>query len=103
MPAEGMQWLPRSEVLTFEEIERDHGIPHSTAHRYALEYLGDLADESLGGLVMIQVVEHLPPQGVIDVVRLAADKVRPGGRVVFETVTLRVVSTGAATVPIATL
>ena len=22
MPAEGMQWLPRSEVLTFEEIER---------------------------------------------------------------------------------
>ncbi|MCB0953134.1 MAG: GTP 3',8-cyclase MoaA, partial [Microthrixaceae bacterium] len=22
MPAEGMQWMPRSEVLTFEEIER---------------------------------------------------------------------------------
>ena len=22
MPAEGMQWLPRSELLTFEEIER---------------------------------------------------------------------------------
>src|SRR4051812_36295890 len=22
MPAEGMKWLPRSEVLTFEEIER---------------------------------------------------------------------------------
>ncbi len=26
MPAEGMQWLPRSEVLTFEEIERLAGI-----------------------------------------------------------------------------
>ena len=22
MPAEGMQWLPRSDLLTFEEIER---------------------------------------------------------------------------------
>ena len=41
---------------------------------------------SLGGLVMIQVIEHLSPQHVIDVVRLAAEKVRPGGRVVVETV-----------------
>ena len=35
---------------------------------------------------MIQVIEHLSPQHVIDVVRLAAEKVRPGGRVVVETV-----------------
>ena len=26
MPEEGMQWLPRSEVLTFEEIERLAGL-----------------------------------------------------------------------------
>lgn len=61
----------------------------------ALEYLTALADGSLGGLVMIQVVEHLPPQGVIDVVRLAAEKVRPGGRVVFETVNPTALSTYA--------
>ncbi|MFM8237659.1 MAG: class I SAM-dependent methyltransferase [Actinomycetota bacterium] len=61
----------------------------------ALEYLADLPDASLGGLVMIQVVEHLPPQGVIDVVRLAAEKVRPGGRVVFETVNPTALSTYA--------
>ncbi len=52
----------------------------------AVEYLGGLDDDALGGLVMIQVIEHLSPQHVIDVVRLAADKVRPGGRVVVETV-----------------
>ncbi len=51
-----------------------------------VEYLRGLDDASLGGLVMIQVIEHLSPQHVIDVVRLAADKVRPGGRVVVETV-----------------
>ena len=35
---------------------------------------------------MIQVIEHLPPQLAVDVVPLAAAKVRPGGRVVVETV-----------------
>ena len=52
----------------------------------AFEYLRSLDDASLGGIVMIQVIEHLSPQHVIDVVRLMADKVRPGGRVVVETV-----------------
>lgn len=52
----------------------------------AVEYLAEQADGSLGGLVMLQVIEHLPPQQVIDVVRIAADKVRPGGKVVIETV-----------------
>ena len=35
---------------------------------------------------MIQVIEHLTPQHVVDFVRIAADKVRPGGRVMVETV-----------------
>ena len=35
---------------------------------------------------MIQVIEHLSPQHVVDVVRIAADKVRPGGKVLIETV-----------------
>lgn len=52
----------------------------------AFDYLRDLEDGSLGGLVMIQVIEHLSPQHVIDVVKLAAEKVRPGGRVIIETV-----------------
>jgi 2-polyprenyl-3-methyl-5-hydroxy-6-metoxy-1,4-benzoquinol methylase len=52
----------------------------------AVEYLRTLDDASLGGLVMIQVIEHLTPQHVVDVVRVAADKVRRGGRVLVETV-----------------
>ena len=52
----------------------------------AVEYMSELDDDSLGGLVMIQVIEHLSPQHVIDIVRLAAEKVRPGGCAVIETV-----------------
>jgi 2-polyprenyl-3-methyl-5-hydroxy-6-metoxy-1,4-benzoquinol methylase len=52
----------------------------------AVEYLRSVEHASLGGIVMIQVIEHLSPQQVIDFVALAAEKVRPGGKVVLETV-----------------
>ena len=52
----------------------------------AVEYLRGLEPGSLGGIVMIQVIEHLSPQHVIDFVGLAAEKLRPGGKVVLETV-----------------
>ena len=48
--------------------------------------LAELPDGSLGGLVLIQVVEHLNPNQVSELVSLAADKLRPGGRAVIETV-----------------
>ncbi|MET1002311.1 MAG: methyltransferase domain-containing protein [Acidimicrobiia bacterium] len=51
-----------------------------------VEFLTQLEPQSLGGLAMIQVIEHLPPQQVVDVVALAAEKVRPQGLVVIETV-----------------
>jgi 2-polyprenyl-3-methyl-5-hydroxy-6-metoxy-1,4-benzoquinol methylase len=52
----------------------------------AVEYLRTVEPGSLGGIVMIQVIEHLSPQQVIDFVALAAEKIRPGGKVVLETV-----------------
>ena len=52
----------------------------------AVEYLQNVEPGSLGGIVMIQVIEHLSPQHVIDFVELAADALRPGGKVVLETV-----------------
>jgi 2-polyprenyl-3-methyl-5-hydroxy-6-metoxy-1,4-benzoquinol methylase len=52
----------------------------------AVEYLSGIEDDSLGGVVMIQVIEHLSPQHVLDVVKLLGEKVRRGGRVVIETV-----------------
>ena len=52
----------------------------------AVEYLRTVEPGSLGGIVMIQVIEHLSPQQVVDFVSLAAEKVRPGGKVVLETI-----------------
>jgi 2-polyprenyl-3-methyl-5-hydroxy-6-metoxy-1,4-benzoquinol methylase len=71
-------------VPALVEMARTRGLQAEVGS--AFEYLRDLDDGALGGLVMIQVIEHLAPQHVIDVVRLAAAKVRPGGRVVVETV-----------------
>jgi O-antigen chain-terminating methyltransferase len=53
---------------------------------FAVEHLRGLEPGSLGGIVMIQVIEHLSPQHVIDFVELAAEKLRPGGKVVLETI-----------------
>ncbi len=43
-------------------------------------------DGSLGGISMIQVIEHLSIQQQLDFVALAFDKLRDGGRIVIETV-----------------
>lgn len=50
----------------------------------ALRYLDGLDDHSLGAIVLIQVIEHLSAQEIVDFVALAAEKVRPGGRVFVE-------------------
>jgi SAM-dependent methyltransferase len=52
----------------------------------ARTYLQSVPDESLGGLIAVQVVEHLEPAYLSQVLGLAFDKVRPGGKVVFETI-----------------
>jgi O-antigen chain-terminating methyltransferase len=49
------------------------------------EYLDGLADRSLGGIVCSQVVEHLAPDRVPLLVRLAHSKMRPGALLAIET------------------
>jgi SAM-dependent methyltransferase len=49
-------------------------------------YLEGLADGSLGGIFMGQVVEHLPAPTLVQALRLAAAKLRPGGLLVAETI-----------------
>lgn len=51
-----------------------------------LHHLMGLDDGSLGGIVLIQVIEHFSAQEIVDFVALAADKLRPGGRIFVETV-----------------
>lgn len=49
------------------------------------EYLPQLADESLGGLVCAQVAEHLPPERLPDLIRLIHAKLKRGALLAIET------------------
>jgi O-antigen chain-terminating methyltransferase len=49
-------------------------------------WLGAREDGALSGITAFQVVEHLVPASLYDLVELAVRKLAPGGRVLFETV-----------------
>jgi 2-polyprenyl-3-methyl-5-hydroxy-6-metoxy-1,4-benzoquinol methylase len=49
------------------------------------EYLDGLPDRSLGGVYCSQVVEHLPPERLPDLVNLLARKMHPGTLLAIET------------------
>lgn len=66
------------------EVCKSRGLDATAAD--ARSYLSGVADESLGGLIAIQVVEHLQPSYLTEMLGLAFDKIRPGGRIVLETI-----------------
>lgn len=66
------------------EVCRSRGLDASPGD--ANTYLSGLADESLGGLIAVQVIEHLSPSYLTDMLSLAFDKIRPGGTIVLETI-----------------
>jgi SAM-dependent methyltransferase len=51
-----------------------------------LAHLESLADRSLGAVVALQVLEHLPPAALVALLGLAARKLRPGGVLLVETI-----------------
>jgi SAM-dependent methyltransferase len=51
----------------------------------AVTYLSSLPDASIGGVFAAQVVEHLQPGYLLQFLELAFHKIRPGGRLVLET------------------
>ena len=63
---------------------RDSGLDITTGD--GLAHLAALPDGALGAVVLLQVVEHLTPQQLVDLVVIARDKVRPGGMLLMETV-----------------
>ncbi|MGC8842054.1 MAG: class I SAM-dependent methyltransferase [Candidatus Sumerlaeaceae bacterium] len=97
----------------FLELLREHGIPasgvdrdpdmvrHCRAKGLAVEegtlidYLSHVPDESLGGIFMGQVVEHLDQATVLELPPLLWRKLVPGGAVVIETVNPMCLSTFA--------
>ena len=62
---------------------RSKGLAAENADLFA--YLGALADSSLGGAVCCQVVEHLPPERLPEMIRLLHQKLRAGALVAIET------------------
>jgi O-antigen chain-terminating methyltransferase len=48
--------------------------------------LTKVPDGSLGGIVLLQVIEHITAQQVVQLVSNAYDKLRPGGVLMMETV-----------------
>jgi 2-polyprenyl-3-methyl-5-hydroxy-6-metoxy-1,4-benzoquinol methylase len=57
-----------------------------TLYGDGIAHLRSLADASLGGVVAIQVVEHLTREQLKELCELVKRKVRPGGRIAFETI-----------------
>ena len=57
-----------------------------TLYGDAIAHLRTLADAALGGVVAIQVVEHLTREQLKELCELVKRKVRPGGRIAFETI-----------------
>jgi len=57
-----------------------------TLYGDGIAHLRSLQDASLGGVVAIQVVEHLTREQLKELSELVKRKVRPGGRIAFETI-----------------
>ena len=51
----------------------------------AVEYLRSVPEHSLGSIVAIQVVEHLPIEVLVQLLELAASRLQPGGLFIAET------------------
>ena len=52
----------------------------------ALEYLNSLEDNSLGGIIINQVIEHMEPNYLIEVIKAAYRKLKPEAHFVAETI-----------------
>ena len=66
------------------EVSRSQGLDVTEAD--ALQFLRAQPDGSLGGLFSAQVVEHLEPRYLAQLLDAAFDKLRPGAPIVLETI-----------------
>lgn len=70
---EGMLLLCKEKNLNVENID-------------ALKYLSELEDNSLGGVILTQVIEHLEPNDLINLISLSYKKLKPGAYFIAETI-----------------
>ena len=88
-----LQELFKEAGVTSYGVDTDAGmIEHATKRGLnvqlgdGIEHLAGLADASIGGVIALQVVEHLPRQVLERLCQLCRAKVAPGGTVIFETI-----------------
>lgn len=72
--------------LNHEMVERCRAKGFPVEEGDALAYLRSLPAERLGGLIATQVVEHLQPDYLLQLLAAAADALRPGAPIVLETI-----------------
>jgi 2-polyprenyl-3-methyl-5-hydroxy-6-metoxy-1,4-benzoquinol methylase len=65
-------------------VARERGLDATAAD--ALTYLQTVPDASLGGLIATQVIEHLEPSYLMQLLDAAAAKLSPGAPIVLETI-----------------
>jgi len=78
VPAHGIDLSPES-----VELCRQKGLQAEAADMFA--YLADLPESSLDGIISAQVVEHLPPERLPEMIRLAASRLQRDGVLAIET------------------
>jgi O-antigen chain-terminating methyltransferase len=78
IPAVGIDLSPESVAIC-----RLNGLQAQTADLFP--YLAGLPEESLDGIFCAQVVEHLPPQRLPEMIQLCASRLARGGVMVIET------------------
>jgi len=66
------------------ECAKEHGVDARLGD--GLQHLAQVPDRSLGGVIAIQVVEHLTRTQLHSLMELCSRKVVAGGRIVFETI-----------------
>lgn len=79
VPSYGLEIDPAMQELCLKkdlDVRLEDGVQHLNA----------CTDSSLGGLIAVQVVEHLDVKTLESLLQLAAKKVRSGGTIIFETI-----------------
>jgi SAM-dependent methyltransferase len=86
--------IPASGVDTNREMIRQCRLKGLEAtHGDGIGFLKGLPDQSLGGIFLSQVIEHLNSESLRELVRMSFAKLRPGGILMAETINPQCLST----------
>ncbi|MGC1402671.1 MAG: class I SAM-dependent methyltransferase [Thermodesulfobacteriota bacterium] len=86
--------IPASGVDTNREMIRQcqaKGL--EVTHGEGMVFLKSFSDQSLGGIFLSQVIEHLKPEALRELVRVSFAKLKPGGILLAETINPQCLST----------